>query len=399
MRTPIHLRSIRPAALALCFAAGCQIDPPASTVSHPITISNSAALKPDSTDKTLIVKQTSAGEPLEYAMDVRSVYCLDDQCEIITVRLHWDPLGAYQRYEISAGKNLTKNQHVRFSRDDHRKLHALLRDSQSLIQYVQPDELLEAEQEDSDGRPRQFAWRNPEYALDRVDASSIPTPVDLQSLIVPGAAYTSLTLWHWAHGEISEQIRRTTRQKASRRQLMRWLEDEDSQRVRFALQALTHRRMFDQAAVAQVLSRCGRKDGDWVKPAWPFLIGATPNRPDRLAIYTTLLTHGDGPQRVFLLEQLALEKDIPPAWFDTLAACVSHLESYYEVHLFLNLLTEHNVRTRPVIDAVITLLDRPDSFITRRVHQFLSKLPDSEHISASPLMRMNDSAGGGWPRR
>lgn len=376
----------------MCSLVGCQTAGPASRVSYPITITNNAALNPDSTNKKLVATQTVEGEPLEYAVDVRSVYCLDDECEIITVRLYWNALGVYQRYEIPAGKNLTKNEHTRFSREDHRTLHALLQDSQSLVQYVQPNELLEAERENtkSGAGPQQFAWRNPEYALKQVDAVSTPTPVDLQSLVVPGAAYTSLTLWHWAHGEVPENIRRITRETASRRQLMQWLDDEDPHHVRFALEALADRRMYDEATVAAVLNRCKRQDGDWIKPAWPFLTGATTNRPDRLAVYTTLLREDIGPQRVFLLEQLAREKQISTTWFNALAACVSHFESYYEIHLFLNLLSERKVRTQPVIEAVITLLDRPNAYVTRRVCQFLSKLPASEQI-ASALVKYRAS--------
>lgn len=361
--------------------AGCHAAPTTSLSSHPITITNSAALKPDTTTKTVIIKKSPAGEPLEYAMDVRSVYCLDDECEIITVHLFWDPLGEYERYEIPAGKNLTKNEHVRFSRADHRALHTLLQDSQSLVQYVQPDELLKAEKETADDHPEQFAWRNPEYALDRADALSIPTPVDLQALVVPGAAYTSLTLWHWAHGEVPQHIRRITRDSASRRQLLQWLADENPHHVRFALDALAQRRLFDDAAITAVLNRCKQRDGDWVPHAWPFLTGATPHGPDRLAVYTTLLAEGTGPQRVFLLEKLAEEKEIPPQWFEALASCLNQFDSYYEIHLFLNLLSQHKVATPQVIQAVIALLDRPNSFITRRVYTFLSEQPATPELT------------------
>jgi hypothetical protein len=368
--------------LVLCCLPGCQPAQHVLTTSYEISVINNAALKPASATTTLIMKQTAAGEPAEYSMDVMSVYCLGAECEVVSVRLFWNPLGVYQRYELPAGRHLTKDDHVVFSARDHRALHQLLQDSQSQVARVKPNELLEAERKNAkrNGSPRQFAWRNPEYAMDRVDATSTPTPVDLQSLVVPGAAYTSLTLWHWAHGQAPQHIRAITRDTASRRQLLQWLTDEDPHHVNFALEALAHRRMFDEATRAAVLTRC-RKDGDWVRPAWNYLTGATRTRADRLTVYTTLLAGATGPQRVFLLEKLAGENQIPEPWYRSLAPHLNDFDSYYEVHLFLNLLSDRKVRTPQVIKAVVAQLDRPNPFITRRVYGFLSELPESTELT------------------
>lgn len=65
----------------------------------------------------------SNGDPSEYFMDVDSVVCSDAQCEIVTVRIHFDPLGNYERYELPSGGNLTKWGHKPFSLADHRNLH------------------------------------------------------------------------------------------------------------------------------------------------------------------------------------------------------------------------------------------------------------------------------------
>ena len=40
------------------------------------------------------------GIPIEYYMDVPSVICLEEVCKVIPVRLFWNDLGKYQKYEL-----------------------------------------------------------------------------------------------------------------------------------------------------------------------------------------------------------------------------------------------------------------------------------------------------------
>jgi hypothetical protein len=410
-RTPIILACL---ACALSLVVGCER---AIITTHQVTLADHAELKSTSATQTLIVKQNAAGEPLEYAMDVTSVYCLDDQCEIIAVRVFWDPLGVYQRYEIPAGKNLTKNDHTAFNVKDHEKLHRLLQDAQSQIKNVKPEAILQALQTkqspSSENTPAQpFAWRNPEYNVNnakgktaaianpaakpntKLDAVSTPTPIDLKAIVVPGAAYTSLTLWNWAHGQVPNHIRTITRKTASHTQLLNWLNDKQPARVRFALNALTHRRFFDDATVTAVLKRCQQQDDDWIKPAWRFLMRATADttgasnidystRQVRLNIYTTLLTSGTSQQRAFLLEQLDKEKHIPANWYASLVPLLGQFKSYYEVHLFLNVLSARKVQTPQVITAVAEQLNHTNSFIARRAYSFLTQLPASTQPAAA----------------
>lgn len=355
-----------------------------------VTLTESVALGLESESQALTIKLNEAGEPLEYATDVRSVYCLDTECEVISVRLFWDPLGVYQRYEIPAGSNLTKDDHAVFKRADHRILHGLLADAQSQVKRVDPRELLEAERARRNGDPdRPYGWRNPEYRVDDTppdadpDAVSTPTPVDLKSLVVPGAAYTSLTLWNWANGELPGHVRAITREQASVYQLLAWLDADDAHSVQFALDALTHRKIFDKSIRDAVLDRCLRDDGDWVRPAWAYLTQATPGQADRLGVYLKLLGGESGPRRVFVLERLAEEDEIPEAWVRSFAPLLADFDSYYEVHLFLNLLGEADVSDPSVAALIMKLLDHSDPFIARRAERFLQGLPQTPELEAA----------------
>jgi len=50
----------------------------------------------------------SNGDPRAYFMDVDSVICADAKCESVTVRIHFNLLGDYERYELPSGRNLTE---------------------------------------------------------------------------------------------------------------------------------------------------------------------------------------------------------------------------------------------------------------------------------------------------
>jgi hypothetical protein len=132
----------------------------------------------------------SKGDP-RYFMDVGLVVCGDNQCEIVTVRLHFDPLGNYERYELPAGGKLTKRGHKPFSAGDHKQLHEILSDPYSQLKPIKWDQIT---------IPKSSA------GTDNIDGISGATALTKRGIVVVGAAYTCYTLWHWSHGEVVNVI-------------------------------------------------------------------------------------------------------------------------------------------------------------------------------------------------
>ena len=122
----------------------------------------------------------SKGNPSRYFMDVDSVVCADAMCEIVTVRIYFDALGNYERYELPSGGNLTKYGHKPFSPADHSKLHRVLSDPYSPLKSIRWDEIT---------TPNSSA-----VASDDVDGSSGATILSKRNVVVVGAAYTCCTL-------------------------------------------------------------------------------------------------------------------------------------------------------------------------------------------------------------
>ncbi|MHC4994473.1 MAG: hypothetical protein ACYTGQ_05405 [Planctomycetota bacterium] len=358
------------AAIAITMAPGCATD---HVTPHPLTIGNPAAMIPASNDQTLFARTNAIGAPRDYHMDVQSVFCYKDLCEIIAVRLHWDPLGRYLRYETHPDQTLTKHDHRPFTAADHKLLHELLSDPRSVIGRVQAKELMAAELENATpgSAAYQFLWRNPEYVIEgdaKADATSSPTPVDLQAHVVHGAAYTCVTLWHWTHGEIPQHIQRVTRDTARHTQLVHWLNHDDPGAARFAIETLTHRNTTDHATRQAVLKRCLRGDTALLRTAWAYL-----NTPPHADTYAYLLEHGAAGHRVLTLEQLGAANDLSAPLFVQLAQHLHRFESYYEFNLFLDLLERNSIRDPQINRALAAQLQRPDAFITRRIQDYLNQ--------------------------
>ena len=129
--------------------------------------------------KQLVAGLDPNGDVTSYSMVVESVVCLDVECKVIQVTLQWDVLGRYQSFELPENGELTKTDHVVFSRDDYAKLHQVLSHPQSLLKDLPSSRIVD-----------------PDKAIAEADGVSAPTPVSLQQDVVVGAAYTCYTLWH-----------------------------------------------------------------------------------------------------------------------------------------------------------------------------------------------------------
>ena len=130
-----------------------------------------------------------------YFMDVDSVICEDGQCAFLTGRMHWDVIGRYRRYSLEPGKDLTKQKHHRFTKEDYAKLDRLLLNRDSLLRDHPFKTLTKP------GKP----GTNKE-----VHGVTGATAEALKAETVPGAVHTCYTLWHWANGEAVKTIRELT---------------------------------------------------------------------------------------------------------------------------------------------------------------------------------------------
>ncbi len=311
----------------------------------------------------------ASGEPHEYFMDVDSVVCGDAQCEIVTVRIHFDPLGNYVSYELPSGGNLTKWGHKPFSIADHKNLHRILSDPYSPLKSIAWDQIT--------------VPQSPAEAGDGIDGISGATMLSKRNVVVVGAAYTCCTLWHWSHGEVGDVIREMTIRASDEQDLLRYVRGGDDEYVVFATDQLRRQGLFDTKAITTVLEMMHRHNHQLINPALKYLERASSEtgvdyffrcREDKELV-------ADSIKRVRFLEALRdTDLEPPTGYLPRLASWLEHADSYYEVHLLLSLLERDDVASDDVVSAVMSLLDSDNPLVVSRSRRYLEaqELNDSQ---------------------
>lgn len=310
----------------------------------------------------------SNGDP-RYFMDVGSVVCGDTKCEIVTVRLHFDPLGNYDRYELPSGGNLTKRGHQPFSPDDHQKLQAILSDPYSQLKSIAWDQIT---------RPK-----SSQATRDKVDAISAPTVLSEREVVVVGAAYTCYTLWHWSHGEVGNVIREMTGSASDKQDLIRYLQRGEYQYVAFATDQLRRRNVFDTEAINAVVQVLRHGRAELIDPALSYLATASSKtgvdcflrcRDDKYLV-------ADSDKRVQFLKALREStQKLPSGYLGQFNGWLARADSYYEVHLLLTLLEREKVSSPEAVSEAMSLLGSGNSLVVSRCYRYLKahKLSESQ---------------------
>ncbi len=302
------------------------------------------------------------GLPVEYGMWVESVYCLEDRCEVINVKMVWDVLGRFSRYELPAGKVLTKNDHVPFTPEDHEKLRTVLGNVNSILRDHNLETLtrtVKTTQRDEEG-----GW---------VDAITRATETTIKNAVVQGATYTSYNLWHWANGEASEEIRKLTHQICSKALLLRFLLGGRSHEILFGIEHLGQHRIFDGDAVAAVTGVMRNGERDQMDAGMAYLRAALPDPAEFHQHVGRLFGDSNRNAQIYLLGLLAKETDLPDALYEQLVAQIPHFEEFYELHLLLRLLEDRNYASEQTLAHVAALLEHENFFLARRACWFLQK--------------------------
>lgn len=305
----------------------------------------------------IIVHQVvdNEGLPIQYYMDVPSVICLEQVCKIIPVKLYWNNLGEYQKYELEAGGTLEKYKADLFEPEDYKKLQHILSDKNSPFKEVYYDEILTVPTEDN------------------ADAVSGATALQLdEEDTVPGAALGCYTLWHWANGNIVDEIQQITGKSLSKKQLQKFLINDKKASFLVGLKGISLQKNYEANFVDIVLNRV-LKDDTVIKPSIQYLENA--KKEVYLNSLKRLFFNGEKAQRLGVITSLKNHKStINPHYFDELSRQLSALKSYQEINAFLNLLQDKDISSKIISNNVVILMVNNANFIiARRGYWFLKK--------------------------
>jgi len=306
--------------------------------------------------KELLVYMDERAYVLAYAMEVESVICLETKCEVIPVQLLWNAIGQYAGFKLPEGSKLTKMDHVVFTEDDYRKLDQILGNPDSLLKGLSSQQIVE-----------------PEKAVKTADGVSAPTPVSMQNAVVAGAVYTCYTLWHWVNGDTAHNIKKITSELTGRDQLLEFFYSGEKAFVEFAVDQLISRKAFDPDTLDRIAANMHLGENT-MKSALRYLAAASVGKQS--------FVYHDAIQRVFqncglnericMLESLVKSSLVPPeGFYDNMSRFLPELETYYEVHMLLELERRNNPGSGEVVHHAMKLLDNSNFLIARRAFWFL----------------------------
>lgn len=187
----------------------CQVTngmtPVADTGAVNDVLDNRALLPVAASHKTYHVGDTATYElqlaldrdnkPLYYYRHIFTPVCYTGECKPVYINLYWDLLGNYIRYDLPVKEVLTKLDHREFKRDDYEKLQEILSRPNSLLADLAITDLIVP---------------GTENLSDSVDAHTGATLKTIKNEVISGAVYTCYTLWHMAHGSVTDEIIRIT---------------------------------------------------------------------------------------------------------------------------------------------------------------------------------------------
>jgi hypothetical protein len=175
----------------------------------------------DTISASLHVKRDSAGLPDGYEARIFTPVCETERCYAIEIILHWDLIGNYVKFDTLPGGELTKLDHIPFTKEDYQKLNSILSNNNSALGAYSKDELVK---------------NSRTSALDGITGATIQ---GIKDAVINGAVYSCYTLWHIAHGPVVDSIQESTRRLLSKELVQKLIDLENAEVNYFLLNHLS----------------------------------------------------------------------------------------------------------------------------------------------------------------
>lgn len=353
------------------------------SISHPGFESKQAE------EHQLDVKLGKDGNPLGYVMNVNSVFCSDDKCDIITLTMEWSKHGHFTGYTLPKGGTLTKYDHEHFEKADYAKFNELMKNKGSVLGQLETQHIIvknkDSEKNTKKGKkekPKDVAGKSD--ALQKVDGISGATATYIKEEVVEGAAYTCYTMWHWANGDTSKQIRAHAQDTGSPEWLTCLLASKDTGEVDFALQGIARRKLREVNIQKKAIASAAHCSMDGYSILINYLKQAHEENEPLFANLLQLMTTATSDRRVYLLEQSLQSAKVPPIGFlEQASKKMMDFERFYELQLFLRLIEKHNAKSDQLFTSIAKMLDHKNFFFSRRAYHFLKGRQLPAQVNAS----------------
>ncbi len=336
-----------------------------SVFTHQIRILHPAFESEGGRTYDLFEIKNETGQPVEFYMDVISVYCEAGVCQVDTVRLFWSPIGTFLRYELPANVELEKVEGKPFTNEDYELLSAILKDENSRFKNLNLSDIVKKNEV--------------EHGVE-LDGYSGATLVNFKAdASVDGAALTCFALWHYANGNVRDHIKRITSQSLSSEKVEEYLESDDISFKVFAINWFNDKKVDSGRIVETVVSNI-HEFPQLLKVAQPYFEGL-PTQVYFDVMYS-LSQASNNQLRLKTLQSLKSYIAEPSSrdYFDEILKHYSQVKDYQELNVLLELMEERNSASQDVICFCFSLL-KEDVVLSRRAYYYLNsaELTKKEH--------------------
>lgn len=328
-----------------------------------IYLPNSNALNSNAEQRESSPIPTKSGN--SYYMDVESVFCGEDICKVDFVRIFWDELGFYQRFELKPKVKLEKGDGEDFTQQDYQKLHKNLLNRQNGLGNLYKSELVKT---DGGGNA--------------VDALSGATVALNKQDYVEGAIWTCYTLWHFANGELPQIIRNITAKNFTTKALVALLFQPEKREQYFAIEQLTRRKIKSEKDIAQVLMQYSATDKTLAQLIIHYV--ETLPAPQYFSAILKLLNNNNSDLRLYALTSLTSSNHkADTVFYQTLTQQVTAWTSYQNISLYFEHLTSTEIKNTLVIRPLTALLKHQNFSVARDAYWFLDEYENQQEQESS----------------
>lgn len=323
-------------------------------VEHVVKVHHPGKGQDNIENQVLFEIQNKKGFPNEFYMDVESVICFENVCKIVTVRLYWNTIGVYQRYELAEGVTLEKYENDLFNAVDYKKLQSILTNNNSPFKTVDANEILTVVDE----------------IHNDLDAVSGATALELaEEDTVQGAALTCFTLWHWANGNIISVIQDITGTRINEKQLKSYINSIDLEYKIVALEQANKTNLYTNSLLKEIIKQTLKM---------PILSNKTfeylENAPSKMYIKSIkeLFNNGTDKLRLQCLHSvLNYNQQLPLSFYSNLFKNIAEFTSFQELSIAIRILESKKISSSKIIDNMFLLLDNKQIIFSRSAYWFL----------------------------
>lgn len=197
-------------------------------------------------------------QPQYYFSNIFTPVCNTGECLPVKVNFYWDLTGKYLKFDQPEGEILTKVDHAPFTQDDYNLLDEILKGadpryggmdihSDSGVKHNKNDE----QDNQAQPAPGSMTKLSKYEMVDGITGSTLP---EIKDKFVPGALYTTYTLWGLANDHQSEMRRYTEAQLITEKHIPFLLSGNNVQHKEMVINALAAKENGDNGRAKVLIS-------------------------------------------------------------------------------------------------------------------------------------------------